>query len=103
MKIEWAESATTDLSEIYEFIARDSSYYAEQFIDRIIEATGMLIDHPLIGRMVPEANERGDIRELIFQNYRIIYLTNTDYIYIVTVLHASRDLTRLESKPWDVE
>ena len=77
--------------------------WAEQFVDRIIGATGMLIEHPQIGRMVPEANERSDIRELIFQNYRIIYLTKLDYIYIVTILHASRDLTRVESKPWDVE
>jgi len=44
-KIEWAESAEIDLSEKYEFIARDSVYYAELFIVRIIIATGMLVEH----------------------------------------------------------
>ncbi|AJQ97858.1 type II toxin-antitoxin system RelE/ParE family toxin [Gynuella sunshinyii] len=37
-----------------------------------------------------------------FQNYRIIYLVKPDYLYIVAVVHGSRDLTRMESKPWEV-
>jgi len=101
VKIEWTEPAENDLGEIYDYIARDVPYYAEQFIDRIIEATGKLTDHPKIGRRVPEAN-RDDVRELIFQNYRIIYLTRSDSIYIVTVIHGSRDLSRQAVKPWEI-
>ncbi len=101
MKLEWTEPAENDLSEIYDYIARDVPYYAEQFIDRIIEATGKLADHPKIGRQVPEAN-RNDVRELIFQNYRIIYLTKSTSIYIVTVIHGSRDLSRRAVKPWEI-
>ena len=68
MKIEWTEPAETDLGEIYDYIAGDVPYYAEQFIDRIIEVTGKLQDHPQIGRPVPEADDRDDVRELIFQS-----------------------------------
>ncbi len=101
MKIEWAEPAELDLGDIYAYIARDVPVYAEQFIDRIIETTFLLHEQPLMGREVPEA-ERDDVRELIFQSYRIIYLVKTDYLYIVAVIHGSRDLTKLESKPWEV-
>lgn len=101
MKIEWAEPAELDLGDIYAYIARDVPIYAEQFIDRIIENTYRLHEQPLMGREVPEA-EHNDVRELLFQNYRIIYLVKTDYLYIVAVIHGSRDLTSLETKPWEV-
>ncbi len=101
MIIEWAEPAELDLGDIYAYIARDVPFYAEQFIDRIIETTNLLIDQPLMGRKVPEV-EREDVRELLFQNYRIIYMVKTDYLYIVAVIHGSRDLTRIELKPWEI-
>lgn len=101
MKIEWAEPAELDLGDIYAYIARDVPVYAEQFIDRIIETTFLLHEQPLLGREVPEA-ERDDVRELIFQNYRIIYLAKTNHLYIVAVVHGSRDVTKLENKPWEM-
>jgi len=45
-------------------------YYAELFVDRRIEVTDNLEDHPRIGRRAPEADHRDDIRELIVQGYR---------------------------------
>jgi plasmid stabilization system protein ParE len=71
------------------------------FVTKILASVGQLSDHPRIGRRVPEA-ARDDVRELIFQNYRIIYLVKSDCLFIVTVLHGSRDLTRQNIKPWDV-
>jgi hypothetical protein len=29
-------------------------------------------------------------------------LVKTDYLYIVAVIHGSRDLTRMDNKPWEV-
>ncbi|HCS64000.1 MAG TPA: type II toxin-antitoxin system RelE/ParE family toxin [Cellvibrio sp.] len=101
MKIEWAEPAELDLGDIYAYIARDVPIYAEQFVDRIVETVDLLREQPLMGREVPEA-ERGDVRELIFHNYRIMYLVRTDLLYIVAIIHGSRDLTRMENKPWEV-
>ena len=77
-------------------------YYAEQFIDRLIEAINVLKDHPQLGRRVPEAEEREDVRELIFQSYRIISFFDADQVHILTVLHGSRDLGGQAAKPWDV-
>lgn len=77
-------------------------YYAELFIDRlIIDATDKLEDHPRIGPRVPETDQRDDIRELIVQGYRIIYLVADEEIQILTVIHGGRDLVWREDKPWE--
>lgn len=51
---------------------------------------------------MPEAEDRVDVRELIFQNYRVIYLIEVEQVYILTVIHGSRDLAGQDKKPWDV-
>jgi addiction module RelE/StbE family toxin len=103
MKIHWSEIAEADLDDIYDYIARDVPYYAELFIDRLIESTDKLEDHPRMGRKVPEADNRDDVRELIVQGYRIIYLLQVEQLQILTVIHGSRNLAGEEAKPWDVE
>jgi toxin ParE1/3/4 len=60
-----------------------------------------LKDFPEIGRHVPEA-EREDIRELIFQGYRIIYRVGQQRVDILTTLHGSRDLTGQTVKSWEI-
>ncbi|MCF6250398.1 MAG: type II toxin-antitoxin system RelE/ParE family toxin [Methylococcaceae bacterium] len=102
MKIEWSARSRTDLKELKNYIGQDSPYYARRFIARIILSVEKLEDFPDIGRGVPEAEERNDVRELIFQGYRIIYLRQSDHVYIVTVIHGSRDLSGMNDKPWDV-
>jgi toxin ParE1/3/4 len=101
MAVEWSARAHTDLRELRAYIAHDSPHYARQFVEKILKAVEALTDHPQIGRKVPEA-DRDDIRELIFQNYRIIYRIKSEHVYIVTVLHGSRDLGGQAPKPWDV-
>lgn len=70
------------------------------FVDRLIEATDKLETYPRLGRKVPETDDRDDVRELIVQGYRIIYLLQTDQLQILTVIHGSRDLAGQEKKPW---
>lgn len=102
MRVRWSDIAEADLDQIYDYIARDVPYYAEQFVDRLIEAVGVLQEHPQIGRRVPEAENREDVRELIFQSYRVIYLLETEQAHILTVIHGSRDLAGQEKKPWEM-
>ncbi len=102
MSITWSDVAEADLDELYDYIARDVPYYAEQFVDRLIEAVGALKEHPRLGRRVPEADDREDVRELIFQNYRIIYLVESEHVHILTVIHGSRDLAGQAAKPWEI-
>lgn len=101
MRIRWSRRARVDLRAIKDYIAKDSPSHARQFAEKIFIATEQLIDHPKLGRKVPEA-EQDQIRELIFQNYRIIYLIRSNHVYIVTVIHGNRDLTQWETKPWEM-
>ena len=58
MRIVWSDVAEADLDELYDYIARDVPFYAGQFIDRLIDAVGVLQDHPQLGRHVPEKTAR---------------------------------------------
>jgi plasmid stabilization system protein ParE len=89
------------LEGVRDYIGRGSIYYASRFIGRIIEAVERLVYFPEMGRKVPEAEEE-NIRELLFQNYRIMYRTETQSILVLTVIHAARDISLKKPKPWDV-
>lgn len=102
MRIVWTDPAIVDLSAIRDYIARDSEQYAVQFVGRIIESVEKLTSFPEMGRRVPEARARDRVRELLFQNYRILYRINPGRIQIITVLHGARDLRRMKPKPWEV-
>lgn len=102
MRIVWSDVAEADLDQLYDYIARDVPYYAEQFLDRLIEAVAVLKEHPQLGRQVPEAEDREDVRELIYQSYRIIYLVDRAQVSILTVIHGSRDLAGQAAKPWEI-
>ena len=93
MKIIWAEPTNNDLKNIKEFIKKGSDYYAEIFTLKLINAADILENFPEAGRIVPEYN-KSYIREIIFKGYRIIYKIESEYIYVLTVIHGSRDLKR---------
>ncbi|MEW6104459.1 MAG: type II toxin-antitoxin system RelE/ParE family toxin [bacterium] len=99
--MEWTEPAFLDLEDIRDYIKRDSEYYAMRFIERIIGSVEDLEKFPKMGRMVPEAKER-NIREILFQNYRIMYRIEKERILILAVIHKARDSTRKRHKLWKV-
>lgn len=101
MELEWTDPALDDLENIRDYIGKDAPYYAKRFLERIFEAVEKLLDHPRIGRPVPEADQ-DDVRELILQGYRIIYRIKPDLVQIIAVIHGSRNLAVKEVKPWDV-
>lgn len=101
MIVEWTEPALSDLEGIRDFIATDSPHYAQLFCDKITAAVEKLEDFPEIGRSVPEA-QRDDVRELIFQSYRIVYQITSERVLILAVVHGRRDLFGRSSDPWDI-
>ena len=101
MKIVWTEPAVEDLRELHAYIARDSEMYASGFVERIILAVEQVADHPRVGRVVPEKNDK-DVRELLYQHYRILYRIKGEQIEVLTVIHGARDLTALKPAPWEV-
>ncbi len=89
VRIEWTERSLEDLNELHDYIARDSRNYANLFVKKIYESIQKLKDFPNIGKIVPEVNNPS-VREIIFQNYRIVYRNMDNYVEIITVIHGSR-------------
>ena len=100
MKIVWTDPAIDDLQSIRDYIARDSELYADNFISSILMAVERLESFPQIGRVTPEAGNP-EIRELFLGSYRIIYRIRQEMIQILTVIHGSRELSQLATKPWE--
>lgn len=88
-RIRWTPQSADDLEAIAEYIASDSPHYARLFVLKVISAIDRLERFPEIGRVVPEMNDPA-VRELILQNYRIVYRINTDVAEILTIYHSSR-------------
>ncbi len=101
VSVNWTQRAEDSLDAIYDYIASDAPRYAGQFVEKIIAAVDQLEDFPLSGRPVPEA-EREDIREVIFQDYRIIYWVISDeQVDIVGVLHGALNLMLPKNQIWE--
>ncbi len=88
-RIEWNSRSLEDLNEIYDYIARDSKSYANLFIKKLYDSVQKLNQFPNIGKIVTEINIQS-VRELIFQNYRIIYRISNDIVEIITIFYGSR-------------
>ena len=85
----WTAPAVDDLESIRDYIARDSEVYANAMLLEIFEAVDRLESFPCSGRVVLELEDE-NTRELIVDNYRVIYDLSGSTIRILTVLHGAR-------------
>ncbi len=98
VKVVWTQRSLFDLDNIGEFIAKDSIKYAKLTLEKLIDSERIIAINPLIGRIVPESNDKS-IREIIKGNYRVIYqIRNDNSAFILTVFHASRLLSEKDLK-----
>lgn len=88
--VKFEEKANEDLNCIYDYIARDSIYYANKTVNEIINKTEYLLMFPYMGRKIPEYNNI-NLREIIYKSYRILYKVNSN-IDILNIFHHSRDI-----------
>ncbi|MBN1183197.1 MAG: type II toxin-antitoxin system RelE/ParE family toxin [Bacteroidales bacterium] len=58
VKVVWTELSTTDLKEIFDYIADDSVRYASITANKIYQRVQPLSENPLMGRIAPEFNKR---------------------------------------------
>ncbi len=102
-KVKWTEKASSNLQAIHDYIAKDSKTYAARFIKSLIRATTKLAQMPRCGRIVPELEEYG-FREVIFQNYRIVYrlVEGCGDVEILAVVHSAREMNKAVRKEWEL-
>lgn len=95
MKLCWTKEALIRLSEIEEYISEDNPHVAVKFVDKLISLAESLTSNPEKGRVVPELSIE-KIRELLYKNYRIVYLIKKNTIDVLTVFEGHQLLKREE-------
>jgi len=91
----WSPAAAGDLEEICEYIEKDSEYYARVFAQQIVALIETIPDFPEAGRIVPEY-QSNNLREILFQNYRIVYRLKPDSVEIAAIVHGARLLPDIQ-------
>lgn len=88
-KIRWTSRAFKDLRGIYEFIAKDSTRYAQTQIESIQDSVSNLVEFPLMGYKITEF-PHSPYREILVSNYRVIYKYDKEknQIFVMAVLHG---------------
>jgi len=92
-EVVWTEEALSDLTAIGEYFDRTSPQYASVIVEKLYTSVERLTEHSKVGRQVPEV-EHESLRELIAENYRVIYQLREEETEVITVLHSRQDLRK---------
>ncbi len=83
--------AESDLTEIWDHIAKDSPAEAEKFIARIEHQITTLEQYPERCASVPENEVLGTgYRHILYGDYRTIFRVSPKTVYILRIIHGSR-------------
>jgi plasmid stabilization system protein ParE len=93
--LRWSPLAIERVVEIGEWIAVDRPLTATTIVEGLFDAVERLTDFPLSGRQVPEF-QRSDLREIIYDQFRIVYRIRDDHIDILTVRHTLQLLSETD-------
>ena len=93
-----AESALADLESLRDWYTSEGvPEVGERLVSELVNRIETLSDHPDMGRVVPEFNQRS-LRELIHPPYRIVYRREPAQIRIVRVWRSERVLELSEDE-----
>ncbi len=93
MKIITEKHAQRELIQIKWYIAQDSEFYANKTVNEINKRIENLLFFPEIGKVI---NEKRNIRQIIYKSYKILYKFDSENIYILHIIHHSRDISNLK-------
>ncbi|MEE8423436.1 MAG: type II toxin-antitoxin system RelE/ParE family toxin, partial [Thermodesulfobacteriota bacterium] len=66
-------------------------YYSALFAKKVNIIVKTIPRFPKAGRIVPEYEDK-NLREKIYENYRIVYRLKGEYVEIVAICHAAKPL-----------
>jgi len=96
-RVEWSPEAIEDVEAIAEYIDRDSKFYSQAIVSKIIEASRHLSQFPRSGRVIPELGV-DHMRERFIYSYRLVYRIERERILIVAVIHGKRLLDSISGR-----
>jgi toxin ParE1/3/4 len=91
MKVQWTHVAYKRLEDIYAYIEKDSPVSAAKWAEKLLRKIEGIKDFPKAGRAVPELDS-GNIREIVYGNYGLIYKVKDETVYIMTIRHFKQIL-----------
>ena len=94
-EIRWSPRAADNFEAICGYIANYSERYAVLFAKQVTALIRGIPAFPQSGRVVPEYCDP-NLREKIYENYRLVYRIKKDRIEIAAICHGSRPLENLE-------
>jgi toxin ParE1/3/4 len=97
LKVLWTENAIQDLLGIKAFISQDSIDRAEDWLIELYTAGENLSQLSSRGRIVPEFNQES-LRELLIENYRLVYRIKSTSVEIITIFEGHRQLSAKDLK-----
>jgi plasmid stabilization system protein ParE len=80
-----------DVERIRLGIASESRRSAATFVARVFAAAENLETFPQMGRLIPNLR-RNDVREIIVDGYRVIYVVEGGNIAVLRVRHGAQQL-----------
>jgi toxin ParE1/3/4 len=88
VRVRWLATARRDLREAVRYIARDDPQAALRVLAAIEERTGLLAEHPQLGR----AGRLAGSRELVVAGtpFIVVYRVRKTVVQVVRVLHGAR-------------
>ena len=87
----WTPEALQQLGDILDYLAEVATDYGDALSAEIEDAVEALARFPRMGRVLPEFS-RVDVREVIIDNYRLVYLVRPEGIRIASLFHAAMDV-----------
>ena len=94
-EIRWSPRAADNLEDVCDYIAKDSEYYAALFAKKVNSVIKSIPQFPKAGRIVPEYRD-DNLREKIYENYRIVYRLKGEVVEIVAICHGAKLLDNVE-------
>ncbi len=93
----WSEPAVSELKAIAEYIELDKPQAAKRLVQKIFKTVESLKRFPHLGKTPKELTNLNDLsyRELYIKPCRILYRTEKQIIYVVTIIRMERDLNPL--------
>ena len=93
MKIIIRKIAQQELLQVKWYIQQDSEFYANKTVNEINKRIDNLLFFPEMGKAI---DKEDNIRQIIYKSYKILYRFNSNKIYILHIIHHSRDISNLK-------
>lgn len=93
MRIVIEKDTLQELIQIKWYIEQDSEFYANKTINEINKRIYNLLLFPEMGKVI---NEKRNMRQIIYKSYKILYRFNSNTIFILHIIHHSRDISNLK-------